>query len=90
MNINGLGNIRGIDAYKKTVGKKEVDKTSAVKGDRIELSKEGKALSDYSISKSEFDKSYKIEELKQRINNGTYNVDAKLTAKSIIKAMKEK
>ena len=35
------------------------------------------------------DNSAKIEELKVKIQNGTYNVDAKLTAQSILNNIKE-
>ena len=35
------------------------------------------------------DNSKKIQELKNQINNRTYNVDAKLTARSILDTIKE-
>lgn len=90
MNIKGVGNLSVIDAYKRVNSKNDVNKINKVQGDRIELSEAGKALSDYSINKNEYDKSFKLEELKAKIKNGMYNVDAKLTAESIIKNMREK
>lgn len=90
MNIKGMGNVRAIESYQNVSRKQNVSNVNKVAKDRIELSSEGKALSDYSISKNEYDKSFKIEELKQKIKSGTYNVDAKQTANAIIKSMKEK
>ncbi|MEG0296296.1 MAG: flagellar biosynthesis anti-sigma factor FlgM [Clostridium sp.] len=88
MNIKGMGNIRAIDAYSNNVKNKTVTNDKKVQGDRIELSDTAKALSDYSINQNEYDKSYKIEDIKNRIANGTYNVDAKLTAASMLKFKK--
>lgn len=88
MNIKGMGNIRAIEAYSNNVKSKTVINDKKVQGDRIELSDAAKALSDYSISENEYDKSNKIEDIKNRIANGTYNVDAKLTAASMLKIKK--
>ncbi|MCR6513594.1 MAG: flagellar biosynthesis anti-sigma factor FlgM [Clostridium sp.] len=56
--------------------------------DRIEISNEAKKLSSFENSKS-VDNSKRIEELKTMIKNGTYKVDAKLTAESMMKSIKE-
>lgn len=56
--------------------------------DRIEISNEAKKLSSFENSKS-LDNSKRIEELKRMIKNGTYKVDAKLTAESMMKSIIE-
>lgn len=56
--------------------------------DRIEISNEAKKLSSFENSKS-LDNSKRIEELKTMIKNGTYKVDAKLTAESMMKSIIE-
>ena len=49
----------------------------------------GRNLSMYDNVDFNIDNSAKIEELKVKIQNGTYNVDAKLTAQSILNNIKE-
>ncbi|WP_194192246.1 flagellar biosynthesis anti-sigma factor FlgM [Clostridium chrysemydis] len=56
--------------------------------DRIEISNEAKKLSNFDNSKS-LDNSKRIEELKKMIKDGTYKVDAKLTAESMMKFINE-
>lgn len=56
--------------------------------DRIEISNEAKKLSNFENSKS-LDNSKRIEELKKMIKDGTYKVDAKLTAESMMKSINE-
>lgn len=90
MNIKGVGNLRAIEMYNKNSNKREVKENKEVLKDRIEISNEAKVLSNYSIDKNDYDKSQKIEDIKFRIQNGTYNIDSKLTAKSILDAMREK
>ena len=57
--------------------------------DKIEISELGRNLSMYDNVDFNIDNSAKIEELKAKIQNGTYNVDAKLTAQSILNNIKE-
>ena len=89
MNINGINSNNVINFYSKNKNrvsqKKEVNNVS----DRIEISKLGKSLTNYTLEGVNVDNSKKIEELKNQINNGTYNVDAKLTARSILDTIKE-
>ena len=89
MNINGINSNNVINFYSKN--KNRVSQTKEVNNvsDRIEISKLGKSLTNYTLEGVNVDKSKKIEELKNQINNGTYNVDAKLTARSILDTIKE-
>ena len=89
MNINGINSNNVINLYSKN--RNRVSKTKEVKSvsDRIEISKLGKSLTNYTLEGVNVDNSKKIQELKNQINNGTYNVDAKLTARSILDTIKE-
>ena len=89
MNINGINSNNVINFYSKN--KNRVSQTKEVNNvsDRIEISKLGKRLTNYTLEGVNVDNSKKIEELKNQINNGTYNVDAKLTARSILDTIKE-
>lgn len=48
-----------------------------------------KTLSMYDASDINIDNTAKIAELREKIANGTYVIDAKLTAQSIMRAIKE-
>lgn len=88
MNIKGVGSPNSLNYYNK-VASNRVEKTEKVKlKDRIELSDASKVLKDYGIETSSYDNTKKIEEIKNKILSGTYNIDAKLTAKSMLDVMK--
>lgn len=89
MNINGINSNNVINLYSKN--RNRVSQTKEIKSvsDRIEISKLGKSLTNYTLEGVNVDNSKKIQELKNQINNGTYNVDAKLTARSILDTIKE-
>lgn len=88
MNIKGVGSPTGVNYYNK-VANSRMEKTEKTKlGDRIELSEASKVLKDYGIETSTYDNTEKIQEIKNKISSGTYNIDARLTAKSMLDAMK--
>lgn len=90
MNIKGVGSPNGVGYYNKVV-QNRVQKTDEVKAsDRIEISNAAKVLKGYEIEPSSYDKTAKVAEIKNKISNGTYNIDARLTAKSMLDAMKGK
>ena len=76
-----------INMYKKNVTKTE-PKVNAIKKDRIELSEEGKNLSALSLNDKSVNSKEKIEAIKNKVMQGTYNIDSKLTAKKIIDVIK--
>lgn len=90
MSIDRINRQSYINAYNSNIkSNKNVDKISKTQEvDRIEISSLGKSLTDYSIDNTT-DNSKKIEDIKSKIESGTYNVDARLTAKSLLNAMKE-
>lgn len=55
--------------------------------DTIEISDLGKKIKDYSMM-SDINNAKKVAELKSRVQAGTYSVDARLTARSILNHMK--
>lgn len=90
MNIKGIGSQNIVNLYTKNnnkiISKESINKTN----DTIEISNIAKKLNTYSFDDINIDNSAKIASLKNKIENGTYNVDAKLTAQSIIDIIKEK
>ncbi len=90
MNIKGIGSQNIVNLYTKNnnkiISKGSINKTN----DTIEISNIAKKLNTYSFDDINIDNSAKIASLKNKIENGTYNVDAKLTAQSIIDIIKEK
>ena len=83
MNIKGIGSQNIVNLYTRNNSNNITSKDSVKKSnDTIEISNIGKQLNTYSFDK--------IAVLRNKIENGTYNVDAKLTAQSIIDIIKEK
>ena len=88
MSINSINKPAYINAYNSKCNK-PIDKTSKSKEvDRIEISELGKSLKDYSLS-SDIANAKKVAEIKNKVDSGTYNVDARLTAQSLLNTMKE-
>ena len=89
MNINGV-RTQGVTNIYASNGARKIKETNTDIGkDKIEISELGRNLSMYDNVDFNIDNSAKIEELKSKIQNGTYNVDAKLTAQSILNNIKE-
>ncbi|MCE5220780.1 MAG: flagellar biosynthesis anti-sigma factor FlgM [Clostridium sp.] len=87
MSINRINRSTYINAYSSNTSK-TVDKVNKTKEvDRIEISELGKSLKDYSLS-SDIGNTKKVADIKNKVDSGTYNVDARLTAKSLLNAMK--
>ena len=88
MSINGINNKIYINAYNSS-SNKLIDKVEKIESrDRIEISTVGKTLKNYSLN-TDINNLNKIAELRNSIQSGTYNIDAKLSAQSILYAMKE-
>lgn len=88
MSIDRINRQPYINAYNSN-SSKPVDKVNKTKDvDRIEISELGKSLKDYSLS-NDITNIKKVADIKNKVESGTYNVDARLTAKSLLNAMKE-
>lgn len=86
MNIKGMGTQGLTNLYNKNFIKKvnNVNNEEKIKDkDRVEISALGKSLCAY--DDINVDNRQKVQELKEKISNGTYNISGKLTAESIIK-----
>lgn len=87
MSIDRINRTTYINSYNSN-SNKLVDKVNKTKDvDRIEISELGKSLKDYSLS-NDISNIKKVMDIKSKVENGTYNVDARLTAKSLLNAMK--
>lgn len=85
MNVNSV-NFRNIENIYKA-NKIEVKPVINKKTDVIEISELGKYLNKMNTNKEEINID-KVNELKQKIENGTYKVDSKDLAKKIIEHMR--
>ena len=89
MSINGINRQSYINAYNSKMNK-SIDKVRKTKEtDRREISSIGKTITDYSLNTDVLNNAKKVAEIKTKIENRTYSVDARLTARSILEAMKE-
>ncbi|NSB12941.1 flagellar biosynthesis anti-sigma factor FlgM [Clostridium beijerinckii] len=88
MSIDRISRSTYINAYNSN-SSKSIEKTKKTNDvDRIEISELGKSLKGYSLD-SNIQNAKKIADIKNRIDSGTYSVDAKFTAQSMLNAMKE-
>ncbi|POO88080.1 flagellar biosynthesis anti-sigma factor FlgM [Clostridium sp. 3-3] len=87
MSINRINRQSFINAYNSNLNKCVKNVTKAKTFDTIEISSLGKSLKDYS-SDNNIDNAKKVAEIKNKVDSGTYSIDARLTARSILKAMK--
>lgn len=85
MNISSV-NFRSVENIYKT-NKVESKTIGSKKTDTIEISELGKYLNKVNSNKQELNID-KINEIKQKIENGTYKVDSKDLAKKIIEHMR--
>ncbi len=87
MKINGVVPNQLVDLYSKSSGRVE-SKTLGKLRDSIEISSLGKSLSDLEIEIPNVNNDEKVKRIKKEIEEGTYNVDATLTAQKLIDFMK--
>lgn len=86
-------NIRGISPNSNVINlNKKQNKVNNIKAaeqkDRIEISSAGRKLMSYGAEAMNVNNEAKIEKIKNDIKKGTYNIDAKLTAQSLVDVMK--
>lgn len=84
MKVEGISSQSIISSYQKNNNRtiNKVQRSNST--DSIEISDIGKSLKNYSLDVSDVNRSATIEEIRNKISNGTYNIDAKLTAQSIL------
>jgi negative regulator of flagellin synthesis FlgM len=87
MKINPLGS-QGINPYKRQMSKlDQANKTAGKAADKVEISSAAKEMQQESQISNEHDA--KVNELKIQVENGTYKVDPKAVAKSIVNFYKK-
>jgi negative regulator of flagellin synthesis FlgM len=81
MKINSFGS-QGVNPYKQQMNK--IDQVGPVnkQKDKVEISSTAKEMQQ--VSQLATQRQSKVEDLKLQVENGTYKVDAKETAKSIL------
>ncbi|MDT8716675.1 flagellar biosynthesis anti-sigma factor FlgM [Clostridium sp. 19966] len=87
MKIDGVGSSKIINIYNK-VSKREQVPQKNNGTDSIEISSAGKSLSSFSVEKDYTSSEKRLEELRNSISQGTYNVNAKLIAQGIVESIK--
>jgi len=90
MNIKGIGYASGINQYNRVSSNKINKLEKREVSDRIELSQEAKILKNYAIDESAFDNSQKVLEIKNKLQNGTYDINGRLLAQSLLDTMRGK
>ena len=87
MSIDRINRQLFMTAY-NTNSKRDIQKIDKANStDTIEISSIGKSLRDYSLT-GDINNAKKVAEIKSKVEAGTYNVDARLTAKSMLNYMK--
>ncbi|NMA85625.1 MAG: flagellar biosynthesis anti-sigma factor FlgM [Epulopiscium sp.] len=87
MKINGVSPNKIINLY-NTTKKLDIKDTNKVQRDSIEISSLGKSLSYMSLDENYEISEKRLEEIRDEISKGTYNVDSKLVAQRMINFMK--
>ncbi|MCQ2022265.1 flagellar biosynthesis anti-sigma factor FlgM [Clostridium butyricum] len=87
MSIDRINRQSFINAYNSNSNKcvKNVAKSNTF--DTIEISSLGKSLKNY-FSENNIDNARKVAEIKSKVESGTYSIDARMTARSMLDAMK--
>lgn len=88
MSIDRINRQSFINAYNSNSNKAVKNISKSKNLDTIEISPLGRSLKDYSMDISNINSLSKVAEIKTKVESGTYNVDARLTARSMLNAMK--
>lgn len=87
MKINNIKFTNVDNAYKTKKLEIENKSNKSNKSDSVQISDLGKYLNEVNTNKEDVNMD-KVNEIKKRIENGTYSVDSKALAKKIIERMK--
>lgn len=88
MKIEGRNSVNIINQYKKNNLKVDQKQESINPKDIIQISNEGKTLNNYSSEKIS-DNSFKVQEIKDKVNNGVYEVDSRVVARRMLDNIRE-
>ena len=84
MKINSVMANNAVNMYNKQKQHTKIEMGSKQLKDKVEISKDAKYLNKINNDNEEVNLE-KINEIKQRIKNGTYNIDSRSLAKAILK-----
>lgn len=84
MKINSVMANNAVNMYNKQKQHTKIEMGSKQLKDKVEISKDAKYLNKINNDNEEVNLE-KINEIKQRIKSGTYNIDSRSLAKSILK-----
>ena len=84
MKINSVMANNAVNMYNKQKQHTKIDMGNKQLKDKVEISKDAKYLNKINNDNEEVNLE-KINEIKQRIKSGTYNIDSRSLAKSILK-----
>jgi negative regulator of flagellin synthesis FlgM len=89
MKVSNVGKV--INVYKNNANVNKKDENKKTAGDRIEISNTGREISKYvEIAKNTEIKNNRVDEIKELIKQGKYNIDSEKLAKGILDEMKER
>lgn len=87
MRINRFGP-SGVNPYKQQMNKLDaIDKPNNKKTDKVEISSEAKELQN--MTSIEKERQMKVEELRAKVENGTYQIQPQEIAKSLVNYYKK-
>lgn len=87
MKINSINTNNVINAYSKQKQYIKADNTNKVFKDKVEISEDAKYLSKINSDNENIDID-KVNEIKKKVQEGTYNVSSRNIAQKIINAIK--
>ncbi|MCY6483653.1 flagellar biosynthesis anti-sigma factor FlgM [Clostridium aestuarii] len=90
MKVTGASGSKIINIYGKNSNRIQKNHKSSVKKDSLEISNVARSLSSLVDNEKNLISKKRLEEIKNQISKGTYNVDSKLIAKKMLDIMKGK
>lgn len=87
MNIKGIGTQGITNLYTRNSNKRASNEEKAKYKDVVEISALGKSLCAY--DDINIDNRQKVQELREKISNGTYNINGRLTAEGIVRSFQK-
>ncbi|MCF6093412.1 flagellar biosynthesis anti-sigma factor FlgM [Microaerobacter geothermalis] len=88
MRINEPNRIGALNAYQKTQGVQKKGKNELMKRDQVEISTEAKAMLEQAAPLSGPERQQKINQLKEQVQSGQYQVNSEKVADKVLRFWK--